>query len=49
MVLNGGEIVESGPHDELMAATGSYYSLFMTQFNSRAAVSDALVVDFVNT
>ena len=31
IVLGGGEIVECGNHDELMAAKGEYYRLFTTQ------------------
>ena len=31
IVLGGGEIVECGSHDELMAAKGEYYRLFTTQ------------------
>lgn len=50
MVLNGGEIVEFGPHAELMAAKGFYYALYMSQFKSKAAVdAEATAVDFVNT
>ena len=33
IALDGGRIQESGTHDELMAAKGFYYSLFMEQFN----------------
>jgi ABC-type multidrug transport system fused ATPase/permease subunit len=36
LVVNGGEIVEQGPHDELMAARGFYYSLYMSQFKGKA-------------
>ncbi|MFN8475992.1 MAG: ABC transporter ATP-binding protein [Anaerolineae bacterium] len=32
LVINQGEIVEQGTHDELMAKQGFYYKLFMTQF-----------------
>ena len=32
MVLNGGEIVEMDSHDNLMAAKGFYYALYMSQF-----------------
>lgn len=33
IALDEGRIVESGTHDELIAAQGFYYSLFMEQFN----------------
>lgn len=33
IALDGGRIQESGTHDELIAAKGFYYSLFMEQFN----------------
>jgi ATP-binding cassette subfamily B protein len=36
MVVNGGEIVEFGPHDELMARKGFYYSLYISQFKGKA-------------
>ncbi len=35
LVVNAGEIVEFGPHDELMAAKGFYYSLYMSQFKGK--------------
>jgi ATP-binding cassette subfamily B protein len=50
MVLNGGEIVEYASHDELMAARGFYYALYMSQFKGKApAGADASEVDFVST
>jgi ATP-binding cassette subfamily B protein len=50
MVLNGGEIVEYDPHDELMADKGFYYALYMSQFKGKApAGSEAADVDFVST
>jgi ATP-binding cassette subfamily B protein len=45
MVLNGGEIVEMDSHDNLMAAKGFYYALYMSQFKG-SAPSD---MDFVST
>lgn len=33
IALDGGRIQETGTHDELIAAKGFYYSLFMEQFN----------------
>jgi ATP-binding cassette subfamily B protein len=50
MVLNGGEIVEYAPHDELMSMKGFYYALYMSQFKGKApAGADAADVDFVST
>ncbi|TDF94495.1 ABC transporter ATP-binding protein [Paenibacillus piri] len=37
LVLNGGEIIERGSHQELLAARGFYHNLYTSQFN-RAAV-----------
>ena len=36
LVVRGGEIVEIGSHDELMAAKGFYHSLYMSQFKGKA-------------
>jgi len=50
MVLNGGEIVEYAPHDELMANKGFYYALYMSQFKGKApAGMGAGTVEFVST
>ena len=50
MVLNGGEIVEYASHDELMAAKGFYYALYMSQFKGKApAGSESADVDFIST
>ncbi len=50
MVLNGGEIVEFGPHDELMEAKGFYYALYMSQFKGKApSDADATDVMFAST
>ncbi len=32
LVINGGEIIERGTHDELLAKKGFYYKLYMSQF-----------------
>ncbi|MCD8067869.1 MAG: multidrug ABC transporter ATP-binding protein, partial [Lachnospiraceae bacterium] len=32
VVMDQGRIVETGNHEELMAAQGRYYELYMTQF-----------------
>ena len=38
LVLDGGELVESGGHDELLAADGLYASLYRTQFAGNGVV-----------
>ena len=35
LVINDGEIVEQGNHDELMAMQGFYYNLYMSQFKGQ--------------
>ena len=40
LVMNKGKIVEQGSHEELMAARGFYYDLYMSQF--LAPVSESL-------
>jgi ATP-binding cassette subfamily B protein len=37
LVINKGEIVEQGAHNELMEKRGFYYDLFMSQFKGRIA------------
>ncbi len=50
MVVNGGEIVEFAPHDELMAMKGFYYALYMGQFKGKApGGEEAGDVDFIST
>ncbi len=50
MVVNGGEIVEYAPHDELMAEKGFYYALYMSQFKGKAPGGEqASAVDFIST
>ena len=36
VVINEGEIVESGKHDELLAKDGAYKALYMAQFKTKA-------------
>ncbi len=40
LVLNAGEIIEQGTHDELMARRGFYYDLYMSQFKGKAPGGD---------
>jgi ATP-binding cassette subfamily B protein len=35
MVIQGGEIVERGKHDDLLAQRGAYYELYMRQFKGQ--------------
>jgi ATP-binding cassette subfamily B multidrug efflux pump len=35
LVLDGGQIIERGRHDELMDRRGFYYTLYMSQFKSQ--------------
>jgi ABC-type multidrug transport system fused ATPase/permease subunit len=35
LVINAGEIVEQGTHEELMEREGFYYTLFMSQFKGK--------------
>jgi ATP-binding cassette subfamily B protein len=50
MVLNGGEIAEYAPHDELMAQKGFYYALYMSQFKGKAPAGAAATdIDFIST
>ncbi|HHY55244.1 MAG TPA: ABC transporter ATP-binding protein [Chloroflexi bacterium] len=52
LVVNGGEIVEQGTHDELMALKGFYYKLYMSQFKGKGPAGEAGEVDasgFVST
>ena len=39
IMIDGGEIVERGSHEELMEARGAYYRLYMSQFRDQAAAS----------
>jgi|GEM_PF-5649250 len=49
LVLNGGVIVEQGPHDELMAQQGFYYNLFMSQFKGKGPAGEVDTSGFVST
>lgn len=50
LVVNGGEIVEQGTHDELMALGGFYYTLYMSQFKGKVqGGAQAGAADFVST
>lgn len=50
LVVNGGEIVEQGTHDELMAWQGFYYTLYMSQFKGKGPAGAAGgTADFVST
>ena len=50
MVVNGGEIVEYAPHDELMNMKGFYFALYMSQFKGKAPGGEqASMVDFIST
>ena len=40
LVLKAGEIVERGRHDELLAARGFYYNLYMSQFQGQTAPAE---------
>lgn len=33
VVIDGGQVVEQGDHEELLAAKGCYYDLYQTQFS----------------
>jgi len=39
LVINGGEIIERGTHEELLEARGFYYDLYNTQFTRRSQVT----------
>ena len=50
LVVNGGEIVEAGTHDELMAERGFYHTLYMSQFKGKVPDgSGAGAAEFVST
>ena len=37
LVIDGGEIIERGTHDELLAQNGFYYNMYMSQFRGKTA------------
>ena len=43
LVLNHGEIVERGTHNELLAKKGFYYNLYMSQFRQEEPAADAAI------
>lgn len=50
LVINGGEVVEQGSHDELMSQRGFYYTLYMSQFKGKApGGAEAGISEFVST
>jgi len=51
MVLNGGEIEEMASHDDLMAARGFYYALYMSQFKGKGPGGDPedIAMEFIST
>ncbi len=42
LVINDGEIIERGTHDELLAQGGFYYTMYMSQFKGRQAIPEAV-------
>ena len=42
LVINDGEVIERGTHEELMAQRGFYHGLYMSQFKGRAVSDTAL-------
>jgi len=40
MVIDKGEIVESGTHEELLAQRGRYFDLYLTQFAAHLSSND---------
>lgn len=37
LVIDGGEIIERGTHEELLQAKGFYYNLYLSQFRRKAS------------
>jgi ATP-binding cassette subfamily B protein len=42
LVIDGGEVIERGTHDELLAMRGFYYNLYMSQFKGKSQEELAL-------
>jgi ATP-binding cassette subfamily B multidrug efflux pump len=38
LVIHGGEIVERGTHEELLALRGHYYDLYASQFSEASSL-----------
>jgi ATP-binding cassette subfamily B protein len=45
LVLDQGEIIERGTHEELLARRGFYYNLYMSQFRKEAPEEIARLFD----
>lgn len=41
LVINGGQIIERGTHDELLAAKGFYHNLYLSQFKGQEAIPNS--------
>ena len=48
LVINQGEIVEQGNHQQLLDKKGFYYNLYMSQFNSKSCLLYTSIADQVN-
>jgi ATP-binding cassette subfamily B protein len=44
LVLDQGEIIERGKHEELMAKEGFYYNLYMSQFKKQEEIDSSTVI-----
>ncbi|NSW53926.1 MAG: ABC transporter ATP-binding protein [Anaerolineae bacterium] len=45
LVINGGEVIERGTHDELLAQKGFYYNLYISQFKGKTQEELGLVLN----
>lgn len=41
LVINGGQIIERGTHDELLAAKGFYHNLYLSQFKGQEVIPNS--------